>query len=603
MAHRFAELYDDTIVQLSSRDDFRILMIELALLGSVSLTGPVGPFARRAVQRRRMALLALLAGSSPESLSRDRAAGLLWPESDDRTARHLLADSVYVLRRALGTDAIVSTDDELRLSSDHVRVDVAEFRRRLAAGQWADALGLYRGDFLDGFFVRNASEFERWASTERARLHADALRAASGLARTLQQAGRIGDAVAAAERAFELAPSDEAVFRQLFTLLLAIDNRARAEALSRGFVERLAVDFGIAPSPETMRMIGETRRPEASQPIVVVAPRARRGSRSRSLDSVTANIIAQARHHWRQRTRTAVLRSIDYFSRAVERDARAIDAWSGLADAWVVMAGRGYAPVEDAAPRATAYAERALALDDSRSGAHASLGGVNIMRRQWDHVESALRRAIQIDPRNADARHWLAMTLLTAFGKRDEALREQTIAAQMHPLAPTQVGTVGWLRYLSGAFELSKLAHEPAADLNGEVEEGHAGVARAAARLGDEAGVRSAIRAGLSCRLDSGGDLLAEYASALAVLGDTRRARRIAVEASARGASPIKLAMAWASLGDASCMFSWLDREAFLVSWTPQAVWWDPRFDDFRDDARFVRVRQAAAMAWQAEWV
>jgi DNA-binding SARP family transcriptional activator len=550
-----------------------------------------------------MALLALLAGSSHESLSRDRVVGLLWPDSDDRAARHLLADSVYVLRRALGADAIVTSDDGLRLSSDHVRVDIAEFRRGLAAERWAEALRLYRGEFLDGFYVRNASEFERWASSERARLHADAIRAASAHTHALEQAGRMGEAVAVAERALELAPCDEAVFRQLLTLLLATDNRARAEAASRGFVERLAVELGIAPSPQTMRMIGEARGPEGSEPIVVVAPRARRGSRSRPLDSVTANIIAQARHHWQQRTRAAVLRSIDYFSRAVERDARAVAAWSGLADAWVVMGGRGYTPVEDAARRAAEYAERALALDDTRSGAHASLGGVNIMRRRWEEAESALRCAIQIDPRNADARHWLAMTLLTGFGKRDEALREQTIAARMHPLAPIQVGTVGWLRYLRGEYELSKLALEPAADLNGELEEGHAGVARAAARLGDEAGVRSAITAGLNRRLDSRGDLLAEYASALAVLGDTHRARRIALEASARGAPPMKLALAWASLGDANRTFSWLGRESFLVYWAPQAVWWDPRFDDIRDDARFARVRQAAAMSWRPDWL
>jgi len=579
-------------------------MIELALLGPVSLTGPVGPYARRAVQRRRIALLAVLAGSSHESLSRDRVVGLLWPESDDRTARHLLAGSVYVLRRALGADAIVSSDDELHLSSGRVRVDIQEFRRALAAERWADALRLYRGDFLDGFFVRNAADFEQWASSERARLHADAIRAASAHTRALELAGRLDEAVAVAERALELAPCDEAVFRQLFTLLLATNNRARAEAASRGFVERLAVELGITPSPQTVRMIGETRGPAGSEPIVVVAPRrTRRGSRSRPLDSTTANIIAQARHHWQQRTRSAVLRSIDYFSRAVERDARAVDAWSGLADAWVVMAGRGYAPIEDAAPRATQYAERALALDDSHSGAHASRGGVNIMRRRWDHVESDLRRAIEIDPRNADARHWLAMTLLTAFGKPDEALREQTIAAQMHPLAPVQVGTVGWLRYLAGEFELSQLAHEPAADLNGEVEEGHAGVARAAARLGNESGVRSAITAGLRRRIESRGDLLAEYASALAVLGDTRHARRVACEAAARGAAPMKLALAWASVGDAKRTFSWLGRESFRVSWTPQAIWWDPRFDRFRDDARFGRVREAAVRSWRPDWL
>lgn len=578
-------------------------MIQLALLGSVSLTGPTGPLVRRVMQRRRMALLAVLANSIHESISRDRVIGLLWPESDDRTARHLLADSVYVLRRALGAGAIATSADELRLSSDDVRVDVAEFRQALAAERWGDALALYRSDFLDGFFVRNASEFERWASSERARLHADAIRAASAHTRELEQAGRMREAVAVAERALELAPSDETVFRRLFALLIATDNFARAEAASRGFVERLALELGIAPSPQTMRMIKEAHGSTGGEPIVVVAPRSSRRSRSRPVDSVTAGIMLRARHHWHQRTRVAVERAIEYFSRAVGRDARAIDAWCGLADAWTVMGGRGYAPVECATARAAEYAERALALDDSQSGAHASLGGVNILRRRWREAESALRCAIQIDRRNADAHHWLAMTLLTGFGKRDEALREQTIAARTNPLAPIQVGALGWHQYLRGDYELSKLALEPAADLNGELEEAHAGLARAAARLGDEAGVRSAITAGLNRRLDLRGDLLAEQASALAVLGDTRRARRVAIEAAAYGAEPVNLALAWATQGDANRAFAWLRRGSFSVYWAPQAVWWDRRFDAIRDDARFTRIQQTVAASWNPEWL
>jgi DNA-binding SARP family transcriptional activator len=554
------------------------------------------------MQRRRMALLALLANSSHESVSRDRVVGLLWPESDDRTARHLLADSVYVLRRALGAGAIVTSADELRLSSDDVRVDVAEFRQALAAKRWGDALALYRGDFLDGFFVRNASEFERWTSSERARLHTDAIRAASAHTLDLERAGRIREAVGVAERALELAPCDEAVFRRLFALLIATDNHARAEAVSRGFVERLALELGITPSPQTMRAIKETHG-SGSEPIVVVGPRSSRRSQSRPLDSVTASIIVQARHHWQQRTRVAVERAVEYFSRAVGRDARAIEAWCGLADAWTVMGGRGYAPVESAAARAAEYAERALAFDDTQSAAHASLGGVNILRRRWHEAESELRCAIQIDPCNADAHHWLALTLLTGFGKRDEALREQTIAARTNPLAPIQVGALGWQQYLRGDYELSKLALEPAADLNGELEEAHAGVARAAARLGDEAGVRSAITAALNRRLDLRGDLLAEQASALAVLGETRRARRVATEAAAHGAEPLNLALAWATQGDANRAFAWLRRGSFSLYWAPQAIWWDRRFDAIRDDARFARIQQTVAASWNPEWL
>jgi hypothetical protein len=139
-------------------------------------------------------------------------------------------------------------------------------------------------------------------------------------------------------------------------------------------------------------------------------------------------------------------------------------------------------------------------------------------------------------------------------------------------------------------------------DLNAELEEGHAGLARLAARMGDEAAMRTAVEAGLAKRRDLRGDLLAEQASALAVLGDLVRARRVVLEASAHGASPLQLAFAWASTGDADHAFRCLEGESFRLYSAPADVWWDPRFDAIRDDARFRRVRAQVDRAWRPEW-
>jgi hypothetical protein len=112
----------------------------------------------------------------------------------------------------------------------------------------------------------------------------------------------------------------------------------------------------------------------------------------------------------------------------------------------------------------------------------------------------------------------------------------------------------------------------------------------------------STIAAGLTRRADLRGDLLAEQASALAVLGDTRRAREVARAAARHAAMPINLALAWASVGDADRAFAALERESYRVYWTPQAVWWDPRLDPIRDDRRFARVRAHVSRAWTPEW-
>jgi DNA-binding SARP family transcriptional activator len=574
----------------------------LALLGPVCLSGPDESSIRRASQHRRIALLALIASSPGETISRDRLLGLLWPDRDERSARHLLADSLYIVRQTFGEDTIVASGESLRLSPHLLWTDVVEFRKALAEQRWADALELYRGDFLDGFFVRNAVDFDQWAMAERARLRGLAIRAASSLADMLERAGRIPEALIAAERALELAPSDEKTLRDLVRLLIAANAPARAEAVARGFIERLALDLGVAPAAETMKLLREARALGSAEPIVVVPPRAPAGQRPRTIDSVTAGIIAQGRHHWHQRTRPSTERAIGYFMRAIERDARASDAWCGLADSWIVMGCRNYVPLRAAIERAAVAADRAMALDDTSSAAHTSVGGVNLLRRRWHDSESALRRAIVLDPQNADAHHWLALALLTGFGAYDEAMREQLIAPSLNPVSPIQLGGLGWLRYLRGDYDLSRSNMEAVVDLNADLEEGHAGLARAAARLGDEATVRATVTAVLRSRCELRGDLLAEEASALAVLGDSRRARRLAREAAECGATPLNLAFAWASLGDGDRALQYLARDSFLAYWAPQAVWWDPRLDEIRDDARFVRVRERVDQVWSPEW-
>jgi DNA-binding SARP family transcriptional activator len=565
------------------------------------LSGPDGASVRRASQQRRLALLALLAGAAGGSISRDRVLGFLWPDRDERAARHSLADSLWVLRQTLGDGAIVAAADSLRLSGDFVWTDLVDFRRALDDERWSDALAAYRGDFLDGFYVRNAVDFDQWALSERTRLNTLATRAASAEVIVLERAGRLADAVVVAERALELAPHDEAVFRDLMRVLIRSENRTRAEATARGFIERLALDLGVSPSADTLRLVRDAGALPNEQAIVVV-PAAPWRPRVRTVDSETATIIARGRYHWHQRTRASVERAVAYFTSAAARDSHAVDAWSGLSDCWMVMGSRGYMPVGDAIDRAVTSAERAVSLDDTRSSVHVAMGGVNILRRRWHDAESALRRAILLDPQNADAHHWLSMALLTGFGARQKAIREEAIAAQLNSVSAVLSATLAWQRYLRGEYRSSRSSIEPVLDLNGELEEGYAGLARVAARLGDEATVITTLEAGLAKRSDLRGDLLAEQASALAVLGDSTCARRLALEAGACGATPLHLAFAWASAGDMDRAFQCLEGESFLLWSAPADVWWDPRFNEIRDDRRFARVRERINQVWRPEW-
>src|SRR5437867_2982123 len=123
-------------------------MFTLRLLGGASLDGPHGPVTGRAALRQRVALLAVLAVEHPRPLSRDRLLAYLWPESGTDDARHLLRESLYILRSALGDDSVLSTGDDIRLNPDRLTCDLWEFEAALARDDPEAAVSVYHGPFL-----------------------------------------------------------------------------------------------------------------------------------------------------------------------------------------------------------------------------------------------------------------------------------------------------------------------------------------------------------------------------------------------------------------------------------------------------------------------
>ena len=112
----------------------------LETFGKLALSG--GASSDLSHQRRRLALLALLAASGERGLSRDQLLAYLWSESAAANARHSLEQLLHTLRRALG-ESVFSGINPVRLDSQVVASDVTEFERALARGSLADAVALY----------------------------------------------------------------------------------------------------------------------------------------------------------------------------------------------------------------------------------------------------------------------------------------------------------------------------------------------------------------------------------------------------------------------------------------------------------------------------
>ncbi len=244
-------------------------MIEFRMLGTLSLTTADGREAGSLLsQPRRLALLAYLAAATPRGPHRrDTLLALFWPELDQEHARAALRQSLHVLRSALGADAMVSRgDEEIGLDFDRVWCDVTAFDRAVDGGEFGQALDFYRGNLLEGFFISDAPEFERWLESERARFAGAAARTARALAQSCERDGDLSTAVQWARRAVELAPNDEGLLRQLIAVLDRNGDRAGALQAYEEFAQRLDAEYEAEPAAGTKALLAAVRARETAAP-------------------------------------------------------------------------------------------------------------------------------------------------------------------------------------------------------------------------------------------------------------------------------------------------------------------------------------------------
>jgi len=185
------------------------------------------------LQRRQMLMLAVLAAAGPAGVTRDRLLGLLWPGLDLERGRHALDQSLYGARRAIGADAVVAGPTAFVLDPRVLPSDVADFARARENGDLKTAVAVYAGPFLDGVYVADAAEFERWADGRRKYFADEFVQALSRLAAAANASGDHAAAVVHLRRAAASDPLSGSVAHALMLALAATGDRSAALEVGR----------------------------------------------------------------------------------------------------------------------------------------------------------------------------------------------------------------------------------------------------------------------------------------------------------------------------------------------------------------------------------
>ncbi|MGI8825816.1 MAG: ATP-binding protein [Chloroflexota bacterium] len=262
--------------------------IRVALLGVPIVER--GGMAIEVDTRKAIALLAYLAMSEGPQ-SRDTIASLLWCDLDASGARAALRRTLSTLKSALHEPALESDRRTIMLRRDSLDIDVDRFRSALERVRGhthalrqacpaclpllVEAVTLSRGDFLTGFSLRDALEFDDWQLLQTEALRQDLAEALEGIVAALSKTGRHQDAIQYAQRWLKLDPLHEAAHRSLMQLYSRSGQRSSALRQYRECVRILEEELAVPPVEETTRLYQAIKEREdsssSSEPIMPVA--------------------------------------------------------------------------------------------------------------------------------------------------------------------------------------------------------------------------------------------------------------------------------------------------------------------------------------------
>ena len=239
-------------------------LLELTLFGSpvVRYNGqPVTGFRSSKAQ----ALLYYLAVTGRPH-TRPTLAGLLWGDQPEAAARASLSKCLSNLRDLVGDAVLVERQTVVFNRNQPYHLDTEGFLAGMsqpptpeALSTWQAALALYRGDFLEGFYVREAPDFEQWVLIQRVHYREAVVQGLHTLANWHEQQGDLPQAITHTRRLLTLEPWREEAHRQLMTRLARSGQRAAALAQFESCRRILEEEVGVEPDGETVSLVEAIR--------------------------------------------------------------------------------------------------------------------------------------------------------------------------------------------------------------------------------------------------------------------------------------------------------------------------------------------------------
>jgi tetratricopeptide (TPR) repeat protein len=285
-------------------------------------------------------------------------------------------------------------------------------------------------------------------------------------------------------------------------------------------------------------------------------------------------------------------KALKYFEAALAKDPAYALAYHGVADVYCILGLYAFAPPAAVVDKALAAAVRAVELAPELAEAQTSLGFVQLLDWDWPRAETALRRAIELNPRYAPAHSFLAW-LLSTLDKQAEAGDSARTGKDLDPFSPATNGVSALVSYHARRYDeaIAESARALERDPTSALSLLCISMAHAAKGAFREAIIHAERGVTLSPDVNFlRGVLGAVYAMA----NEKEAARQILADLMERSkrmyVGPVLISWIHCHLDEPDQAFEWLekayDQHACTLGFGLRA----PLYDGIRDDPRFTKL-------------
>jgi len=313
------------------------------------------------------------------------------------------------------------------------------------------------------------------------------------------------------------------------------------------------------------------------------------------------DLYLKGRYFLNRKNEADARRAIDYFEQALAKDPNDAPAYAGLADSYSSFVfPLGAVTPREAMPKAKEAAQRALAIDNALGEAHASLAYIAFFYDwDWAAAERGFKRALELNPNNADTHHWYSHFLM-GQGRIEESLIQSKRALELSPFDILFNIHLAWHYLYARQYDQALDQIEKTIEMDKNFAQTYPWLGLILEQKGRYADAIAAFENAI--RLFPGGSSIAEaeLAHTYAVSGNREEAQKIIAElqelAKSKNISSFQIAAIYAGLGEKDHAFEWLGKAYEERSDSLVYLMVDPRLDGLRSDPRFTDLARRVGL-------